>query len=160
MAVDEALQQPLNFTGHRHLVSRLLLATLSGRPIRISQLRSSSTNPGLTRSETNFVRLLDATVPAHAAIMYEASRIGSGAGYTAFDGELPEVSTHWAVAAPYAHATAPLRRLQDRYVSDCCLGHPDREALPDLPATMAAGSASSTCSCASSRIRLGATTSC
>ena len=60
MAVDEALQQPLNFTGHRHLVSRLLLATLSGRPIRISQIRSSSTNPGLTRSETNFVRLLDA----------------------------------------------------------------------------------------------------
>ncbi|KAF3001880.1 hypothetical protein E8E13_005570 [Curvularia kusanoi] len=60
MAVDEALQQPLNFTGHRHLVSRLLLATLTGRPIRISQIRSSSTNPGLTRSETNFVRLLDA----------------------------------------------------------------------------------------------------
>ncbi|KAL1609011.1 hypothetical protein SLS59_001374 [Nothophoma quercina] len=60
MAVDEALQQPLNFTGHRHLISRLLLATLTGRPIRISQIRSSSTNPGLTRSETNFVRLLDA----------------------------------------------------------------------------------------------------
>ncbi|KAJ4382874.1 hypothetical protein N0V86_002099 [Didymella sp. IMI 355093] len=60
MAVDEALQQPLNFTGHRHLVSRLLLATLTGRPIRISQIRSSSTNPGLTRYETNFVRLLDA----------------------------------------------------------------------------------------------------
>jgi exoribonuclease R len=91
-------------------------------------------------SYPEFVRLLDATVPAHAAIMHEASRIGSGAGYTAFDGAPPEVSTHWAVAAPYAHATAPLRRLQDRYVSDCCLGHPDREALPDLPATMAAGS--------------------
>ncbi|KAF3033600.1 hypothetical protein E8E11_001665 [Didymella keratinophila] len=60
MAVDGALQQPLNFTGHRHLISRLLLATLTGRPIRISQIRSSSTNPGLTRYETNFVRLLDA----------------------------------------------------------------------------------------------------
>jgi RNA 3'-terminal phosphate cyclase-like protein len=60
MAVDEALQAPLNFTGHRHLISRLLLATLTGRPIRISQIRSASTNPGLTRYETNFVRLLDA----------------------------------------------------------------------------------------------------
>ncbi|KAJ4322023.1 hypothetical protein N0V94_002602 [Neodidymelliopsis sp. IMI 364377] len=60
MAVDEALQAPLNFTGHRNLISRLLLATLTGRPVRISQIRSSSTNPGLTRYETNFVRLLDA----------------------------------------------------------------------------------------------------
>ncbi|MDA0184166.1 RNB domain-containing ribonuclease [Solirubrobacter phytolaccae] len=85
-----------------------------------------------------FVRALDPTIPAHAAVMHEASRIGSGAGYTAFDGALPELGSHWAVAAPYAHATAPLRRLQDRYVSDCCLGTPDREALPGLPATMAA----------------------
>ncbi len=87
-------------------------------------------------SYPEFVRSLDPTVPAHAAVMHEASRIGSGAGYTAFDGELPSLTTHWAVAAPYAHATAPLRRLQDRYVSDCCLGRPDREALAELPATM------------------------
>lgn len=60
MAADESLQVPLNFTGHRHLISRLLLATLTGRPIRISQIRSASTSPGLTRHETNFIRLLDA----------------------------------------------------------------------------------------------------
>ena len=89
-------------------------------------------------SYPEFVRGLDPSRPAHAAVMHEASRIGSGAGYTAFDGELPEVATHWAVAAPYAHATAPLRRLQDRYVSDCCLGRPDRARLPELPALMAA----------------------
>ncbi len=83
-----------------------------------------------------FVRRLDAAVPAHAAVMHEASRIGSGAGYTVFDGELPELTTHWAVAAPYAHATAPLRRLQDRYVSGCVLGEPDRARLPELPAAM------------------------
>ncbi|MBE2318683.1 RNB domain-containing ribonuclease [Solirubrobacter sp. CPCC 204708] len=91
-------------------------------------------------SYPEFVRRLDPAVPAHAAIVHEASRIGFGAGYTAFDGEEPELQTHWAVAAPYAHATAPLRRLQDRYVSDCCLGVPDRAALPALPATMAAAS--------------------
>ncbi|KAL6711904.1 hypothetical protein ACN47E_002947 [Coniothyrium glycines] len=60
MAADESLQAPLNFTGHRQLISRLVFATLTGRPIRISQIRSTSTNPGLTRHETNFVRLLDA----------------------------------------------------------------------------------------------------
>jgi exoribonuclease R len=49
------------------------------------------------------------------------------------------------VAAPYAHVTAPLRRLADRYATEVCLslsdGHavPDwvREALPTLPELMA-----------------------
>jgi exoribonuclease R len=52
---------------------------------------------------------------------------------------------HSAVAAPYAHCTAPLRRLADRYVSEVCLalcaGEPvpgwARAALPQLPAEMA-----------------------
>ena len=51
------------------------------------------------------------------------------------------------MAAPYAHATAPLRRLQDRWVSECCLaacaGTPlpewVRAGLAELPAAMAAG---------------------
>ncbi|KAF2035887.1 18S rRNA biogenesis protein [Setomelanomma holmii] len=59
MSADDSHQPLLQFTGHRHLTTRLLLATLTGRPIRISQIRSTSTNPGLTRSETNFIRLLD-----------------------------------------------------------------------------------------------------
>ena len=65
---------------------------------------------------------LDPTKANHAAVMHEASRVAHGAGYTAFDGTPPADAAHWAVAAPYAHATAPLRRLQDRYVSACCLG--------------------------------------
>src|SRR4051794_28893416 len=68
-----------------------------------------------------FIRGLDPTNPHHAAILQEATGIGRGASYTAFDGTPPALSTHWAVAASYAHATAPLRRLQDRYVSECCL---------------------------------------
>ncbi|HMC69340.1 MAG TPA: RNB domain-containing ribonuclease, partial [Mycobacteriales bacterium] len=68
-----------------------------------------------------------------------------GASYVAFDGSPPTSSTHSAVAAPYAHATAPLRRLADRYVSECCLAVcagaavPDwvRAALPALPDEMA-----------------------
>jgi exoribonuclease R len=93
-----------------------------------------------------FVRALDARVPAHAAVLNEAAGIGAGAGYTAFDGAPPEAAEHFAVAAPYAHATAPLRRLQDRFVSECCLaacaGVPPpgwvRAGLPDLPGAMAA----------------------
>jgi RNA 3'-terminal phosphate cyclase-like protein len=60
MAADDSHQALVQFTGHRHLTTRLLLATLTGRPVRISQIRSTSTNPGLTRHETNFIRLLDA----------------------------------------------------------------------------------------------------
>jgi exoribonuclease R len=94
-----------------------------------------------------FVRSLDPARPSHAALMHEATTVGRGAGYTVFDGVPPEGAEHFAIAAPYAHATAPLRRLQDRHVSECCLaasaGVPVpgdvRAALPSLPAAMAAG---------------------
>ncbi|KAF2001286.1 18S rRNA biogenesis protein [Amniculicola lignicola CBS 123094] len=60
MAAEDP-QPLLRFTGHRHLTTRLLLSTLTGRPIRISQIRSTSpTTPGLTPHEVSFLRLLDA----------------------------------------------------------------------------------------------------
>src|SRR4051812_11227885 len=98
-------------------------------------------------SYPEFVRTLDPTRPHDAALMHEATTVSHGAGYTAFDGEPPADPVHFAVAAPYAHATAPLRRLQDRYVSECCLAAcqgtapPDwvRARLAELPAAMAAG---------------------
>jgi exoribonuclease R len=94
-----------------------------------------------------FVDGLDPAVPAHAALLREAAGLGKGAAYTAFDGAPPAEPEHFAIAAPYAHATAPLRRLQDRFVSACCLaiaaGEPvpewTRAGLPDLPARMAEG---------------------
>lgn len=94
-----------------------------------------------------FVRSLDPAVPVHAALLHEAAGVGRGAGYTAFDGAPPEDAEHFAIAAPYAHATAPLRRLQDRHVSECCLAAcagvpvPERirAALPALPELMASG---------------------
>jgi exoribonuclease R len=98
-------------------------------------------------SYAEFIRSLDPSLPAHAAVMHEATGIGRGAGYTAFDGEVPAEHSHFSIAADYAHATAPLRRLQDRYVSECCLaahaGAPVpgwvRAGLPDLAAVMEAG---------------------
>src|SRR3954471_24437918 len=98
-------------------------------------------------SYPDWIRALDPAVPAHAALMHEATGIGRGAGYVAFDGSPPAEHGHFAVAADYAHATAPLRRLQDRYVSECCLaaaagtalGDWVHAALPQLRAAMAAG---------------------
>ncbi|CAK4031854.1 probable RNA-3 -phosphate cyclase family [Lecanosticta acicola] len=52
---------PLKFTGSKYLIQRLCLATLLGRPVRISQIRASShTAPGLAPHEVSFLRLLDA----------------------------------------------------------------------------------------------------
>jgi exoribonuclease R len=67
-----------------------------------------------------------------------------GAGYAAFDGEIPAQAEHAALASEYAHVTAPLRRLVDRYGLEVCVALsagkevPDwvRAALHDLPETM------------------------
>ena len=69
-----------------------------------------------------------------------------GAGYTPFDGTVPEAATQAAIGAAYAHSTAPLRRLIDRFVLVICEALSNgtevpawaREALPSLPAIMAA----------------------
>lgn len=54
-------QPPLRFTSHHNLLYRLVLATLTGRTVHISQIRSSSpTNPGLAPHEISFLRLLEA----------------------------------------------------------------------------------------------------
>ncbi len=77
---------------------------------------------------TQFERMLDPADPRHAALMLSIRRAGNGAGYQAFrEGETP---WHAAVAAPYAHATAPLRRLADRYVVQAALAVANGRAVP------------------------------
>jgi exoribonuclease R len=91
------------------------------------------------------ISALDPAVPEAAALLTYAGRLLRGAAYTAFDGTPPEQASHSAVAAPYAHCTAPLRRLADRYAGEICVAlaagqDPPgwaRQALPALPATMA-----------------------
>ena len=52
---------PLRFTTHKVLRQRLVLSTLTGKAIRISQIRPSSpTAPGLADYEVSFLRLLEA----------------------------------------------------------------------------------------------------
>jgi exoribonuclease R len=95
-------------------------------------------------THADFLRSLEPTQPKHAAVLVESTILLRGSGYEAFDGAPPELARHAGVGAPYTHATAPLRRLVDRYVSEVCLAvHagtevPEwaREALPGLPETM------------------------
>ena len=68
------------------------------------------------------IRTLHSHIPDEAALLALAARGLRGAGYLA----LPSGSTgrqreHGAVAALYAHVTAPLRRLGDRYAIEACL---------------------------------------
>ncbi|MBD3783414.1 MAG: hypothetical protein IE926_10750 [Micrococcales bacterium] len=80
------------------------------------------------------------------ALIHEATSLFRGAGYTAFDGAPPDEREHAAVAAPYAHVTAPLRRLVDRFGLVVCealsrgaeVPAAVRDSLPDLAALMSA----------------------
>ncbi|MER6320160.1 RNB domain-containing ribonuclease [Streptomyces sp. NPDC001581] len=94
------------------------------------------------------VRSLDPHRPAHAAFLQECTALLRGAGYTVFTGgETPDPAIHSAVAAPYAHCTAPLRRLADRYAGELCVAavagaEPPQwavAALDALPREMAEG---------------------
>lgn len=66
----------------------------------------------------------------HVAFIEHAAALLRGAGYTAFDGEPPEQHMHAGVGAAYAHVTAPLRRLVDRYGSEICLAAQAGTAMP------------------------------
>ncbi len=64
---------------------------------------------------------LDPNTPAALVLMSEATGLLRGASYTVLDGEMPDVVQHSGIGAPYAHVTAPLRRLADRYATEICL---------------------------------------
>jgi exoribonuclease R len=91
-----------------------------------------------------FVRGLDPKVPRQAALLQAAAGVMRGSGYTAFEGRAPKDPVHAALASTYAHTTAPLRRLVDRYVGEACVAlsagkEPAKwvlDALPALPAVM------------------------
>ncbi|MGX1160287.1 exoribonuclease R [Arthrobacter sp. SLBN-100] len=92
-----------------------------------------------------YLRSLDPTDPRQLAIMHSAGMLFRGAAYTAFDGSVPEDGVQSAIGAAYAHTTAPLRRLVDRFVLVICEALSNggkvpgwaREALPTLPEIMA-----------------------
>lgn len=97
---------------------------------------------------------LDSHHGPHAAFLRAATTLFRGAGYAAFGGDdgapapTGDDARHAAIRSPYAHVTAPLRRLVDRYATEVCLAVVAgrevpawvRDGLPGLPATMASTS--------------------
>jgi exoribonuclease R len=68
-----------------------------------------------------FVRSLDPHRGNHAAMLTACTMLFRGAGYRAFSGGVPDDVEHAALAIDYAHVTAPLRRLVDRYAGEVCV---------------------------------------
>ncbi|MFJ6785176.1 ribonuclease catalytic domain-containing protein [Streptomyces yangpuensis] len=103
-------------------------------------------DPGV--SYAALVRTLDPKNRRHMAFLTEATTTMPKAEYTVFrDHRTPEHTMHAAIAAPYAHCTAPLRRLVDRYTGALCVAacadeDPPKwvlDALHCLPCDMARG---------------------
>lgn len=96
-------QVPLRFTTQKSFANRLVLSTLTGRPIHISQIRPSSlASPGLAPHEISLLRLIEAvTNGSHMEISYTGTTLlyrpgliigsapGSGASGGVIRHELP-----------------------------------------------------------------------
>ena len=114
----------------------------------INRLRRTAQGLGISWpqkvSYPDFVRGLKASVPREAAMLNACTTLFRGAGYDSFTDGAPKEAEHAAIAAPYAHVTAPLRRLVDRYAGELCValsaGEPVPawvlDALDDLPSEM------------------------
>ena len=115
-------------TGHaaalRMLEGRVgLLRTMAPpEPKRVDIFRRQARTLGFQwadeTSYAEFVRSLDPRHPKVTPLLWQARRVSRGSDYVAFDGDPPADPLHHALAMPYAHVTAPLRRLADRYVLD------------------------------------------
>ena len=78
---------------------------------------------------------LDLATPAAAAFLSAATSLFRGARWEPFDDSNPALPrpaslTHGALGVPYAHVTAPLRRLADRYATEICLAHASGASVP------------------------------
>jgi exoribonuclease R len=77
----------------------------------------------------DFERSLNGKDPKPAALLMAIRRAGGHASYVPYSSK--ERPWHSAVAATYAHATAPLRRLADRYVVMAALAVANGKSVPD-----------------------------
>jgi exoribonuclease R len=112
-------------------------------PSAVEQLRRTAATLGIAWPDgATAAQVLSAlphdTAPA-LALRRAASTLLRGAGYAAFDraaGTAPPADPgHGGIGAPYAHVTAPLRRLVDRFGTEVCLAVTAGAALPEWLAT-------------------------
>lgn len=87
------------------------------------------------RSYADLLHTIDPVTPRGAAFLTAATALFRGAKWEHFDVAqgvpVADQPTHGALAAPYAHVTAPLRRLVDRYGTEVCLAHTAGRAIPE-----------------------------
>jgi exoribonuclease R len=127
-----------------------LLRTMpAAEPEAIANLKKAAQSLGVAwpdgTSAGRVIGSVNGNDPRGAAFLDHAAELMRGAGYAAFDGTPPADTGHGGVGAPYAHVTAPLRRLADRFATESALAIfegravPDwvRQSLPKLPAVMA-----------------------
>lgn len=82
-------------------------------------------------SYPDFVRRLDPNDPQQLAVLMKCTVLFRGADYRTFMGGAPDEDlAQAALGAEYAHTTAPLRRLVDRYVLETCLAHTAGRDVP------------------------------
>jgi exoribonuclease R len=130
-----------------------VLRTLPGpEPEAMDSLRRRAGTLGIAwpddATAAEVLATLDPSRPEALAFHLDATRLLRGAGYTVLDtaaGVHAATTTHAGLGAAYAHVTAPIRRLVDRFGTEVCLAVgagvavPEwvRAALPELPALMA-----------------------
>lgn len=101
----------------------------------MDEFRRESTALGVAwkpgESYGQYLRRLDRTAPATLAILTAARSLFRGAGYRIIDGtETADELIQAAIGAPYAHTTAPLRRLVDRFVLAHCEAIANNRPIP------------------------------
>ncbi len=127
-----------------------ILRTLPAAPPEVVEdLKKTAISLGIdwpqSASPSTVMAALDRTSDINVAFLEQAAHLLRGAGYTDFAGKVPEHPEHAGIASTYAHVTAPLRRLVDRYGNEVCVSLAAgidvpqwvREALPKLPEAMA-----------------------
>jgi VacB/RNase II family 3'-5' exoribonuclease len=144
---EEWNEQVSLLTGHAAarlmLEARVGLVRVMGPPDgeALQAFRRAARAMGFTwpgeMSYPDFIRSLDLAHPCITPLLWQARRVNRGADYLAFSGEVPADPLHHALAMPYAHSTAPLRRLCDRYVLDLLVqlssgGRPSAEEIETL----------------------------
>ena len=118
-------------------------------PEALADLKKTAVSLGISWPDgadpSEVMASLDRTSYTNVAFIEQAAHLLRGAGYKDFIGKPPKEPGHAGIAALYAHVTAPLRRLVDRYANEVCVSLaagvdvPDwaKSALPKLPEAMA-----------------------
>ncbi|NYT40159.1 RNB domain-containing ribonuclease [Sphingomonas sp. R-74633] len=100
----------------------------------VARLRNTASALGIAWPEAQSLAVfrtgLDPADPHQAALMLAIRKAGQGASYAPWRGDV--LPWHAAVAASYVHATAPLRRLADRYVIRATLAIMSGQPVPDV----------------------------